>query len=647
MKLKTLNQKRANGELTKADFTLKAIRQRVQQEVDPYIKLLLPSYLPFPKDPSRWLSHYQYFPPSQDEFLSPKLLKDPIGLTTKLLDFSFLRYLLADTYSKEGGLCYDPVSLFLLRTFASMDGYTRISPFVSDLNDPEKGHKYLKLSGVNPHNIPCQMTFTNFEQRINQLSHKNPHLRKFEEIIQTLDIIFHKVGLITCRILSTDGNLFPSFARYKGCTYHQGNSCLNIQTTGIFTRIKQSVSAVLAQYPLIKLGKTYQIHIECPLPNFPQNDPKGNPLKKPKICVFEYRFFLEDGTPPDLQDPTLRMLGIHNKLCEYGLSFHYKTSHINQISFDDKGKDQLSFCCPKLPKDLDARFGVKKDNHNPNKKEFVFGYNQVTTVSIEPELKTAFPVWLSTQAGNPDEGKEYSNHIDSLKAIPLLHCQPKAHIADSKSDELQNYHKDRSIGIIPFIALNDRNDDLSPQGLKKRGYDRLGRPFAHCGIIANHFQGFDSQRQRLSFACGKHCHNTPQAQNCSSQLNPLGHLCHLYLPDNPRIFNEVPRGSKRFNEIYSMRNLSENFNSTEDFFLQQLQNPIIYNLSQAQTETFFTFCATLFVKVAAAVSNCSLAFKSHLHNDSTKNRIRGRPPNQKPNPLTLRPLSPALKSILS
>jgi len=378
MKLKTLNQKRAKGELTKADFTLRAIQHRIEKEVAPYIKLLLPSYLPFPKDSSRWLSRYRYYPPTQEEYLCPKLLKDPISLTAKLLDFSWLRYLLADTYSKEGGLCYDPVSLFLLRNFASMDGYTRISQFVSDLNDPEKGNKYLKLSGVNPRNIPCQMTFTNFQQRINQLSLKNPHLRKFEEIFQTLDIIFHKVGLITCRILSTDGKLFPSFARYKGCTYHQRNSCMNIQAKGIFSRIKQSVSAVLAQYPLIKLGKTYQIKIECPHPNFPQFDTKGNPLKKPKICVFEYCFLASDGTPPDLEDSTISFLGILQKLCDYNLSFLYKTFHINHISFDDQGKDSVCFSCPKLPKDLDARFGVKKTTTTLIKRSL----SSVTTKSL-------------------------------------------------------------------------------------------------------------------------------------------------------------------------------------------------------------------------------------------------------------------------
>lgn len=368
MNLKTLNQKRSNGELTKADFTLKAIRQRVQQEVDPFIKLLLPTYLPFPKEPSRWLSNYNYYPPTQEEYLSPKLLKDPVELTAKLVDFSWLRYLLADTYSKEGGHCYDPVSLFLLRTFAPMDGYTRMSGFVSDLNDPKTGYKYRKLAGVSPSNVPCQMSFTNFEQRINQKSRKNPLLRKFEEIIQTLDIIFHKVGLISCRILSTDGKLFPSFARYKGCNYHQGSSCLDIQTKELFTRIKQSVSAVLAQYPNIKLGKTFQIQLECPHPNFPQNGPKGKPLNKPKICVFEYCFLLSDGTQSDLNDSTISFLGIQQKLSDYDLSFHYKLFHINQIAFDNQGKDVVCFCCPKLPKDLDARFGVKKDNHNPKKK---------------------------------------------------------------------------------------------------------------------------------------------------------------------------------------------------------------------------------------------------------------------------------------
>ena len=71
MNLATLTERRESGQLTKADFTLRALRSRIQEEVDPYIKLSVPTDLPFPKEPSRWLSHYQYVPPSPGEWLSP------------------------------------------------------------------------------------------------------------------------------------------------------------------------------------------------------------------------------------------------------------------------------------------------------------------------------------------------------------------------------------------------------------------------------------------------------------------------------------------------------------------------------------------------------------------------------------------------
>lgn len=93
MNLATLNARRETGHLTKADFTLRAIRRRIEEEVEPYIKLILPTYLPFPKEPSRWLSHYEYVPPAPGEWLSPYLLEDRFLLTCKLIDFSFLRSL--------------------------------------------------------------------------------------------------------------------------------------------------------------------------------------------------------------------------------------------------------------------------------------------------------------------------------------------------------------------------------------------------------------------------------------------------------------------------------------------------------------------------------------------------------------------------
>jgi hypothetical protein len=654
MNLATLTEKRESGQLTKADFTLRAIRRRIEEEVTPYIHLSLPTNLPFPKTPSRWLSHYQYVPPAPGEWLSPYLLEDRFLLTCKLIDFAFLRPLLADTYGKEGGPCYDPVSLFLLACAAKMEGYLHTADFVKALHHPTKGPYWWKPTGVTPPHIPCQMTFTNFRGRINQQSAKHPTLRKYEEILQVLDWIFYQVGLVTFRFLATDGCLFPSAACYKGCAHHQGEACQHLAVEGLLPRIRKSLAAVLAQYPQLKIGKTYTLTSECPQKEYPKKDPHGKPLKRPKIRLFQCRFLPQEDQTPHQENPTLKVLGIEEKLAEYGLTLEYTLVPLTQIAFSEKGKDRLEFACPRLPKDWDARLGVQRDNHNSQRKRFVFGYNKVTTYSIEPELETAFPTWTATLTGNAQEGKEHRGQLEALKSIPLFTLPGGVHLDDSKADERENYKADRQAGYLPLIALNDRNDDLSREGLQKRGYDRNGRPFAACGLTAGHFQGFDRERGRLAFACGKHCPQNPEATDCPYQENQSGQSLHLKLKDNPRVFCEIPRASKRYQEIYRLRNLAENGNSTQKFDLQQLQHPKVYSLPQAQTYDFFVFCAGLFTKVADCVRKCSEAFREAQKASFSSSRAppaakpRGRPPKagKRPTSLPLRPLSPALRSGL-
>ena len=650
----TGTERRENGELTKADFTLRALRSRIQEKVDPCLKLILPTDLPFPKKPSRWLSHYQYTPPSPGEWLSPYLLEDRFLLTCKLLDFSWTRFLLADTYGKAGGLCYDSVSLLLLSWAAQMGRYIHMADFVRDLHHPQKGPYWWKPAGIVPPHIPCQMTFTNFRERINQQSAQNPSLKKYEEIMQVLEWIFHTVGLVTYRCLATDGCLFPSAACYKGCAHHLGQACQHISVEGELTRIRQSLSAVLSQYPHLKLGKTYSLSIECPQPEYPQQDAHGNPLKRPRIRLFQYRFLPQDDQAPNREDPTLKLLGLEEKLSEYGLTLQGKLLPLNQIAFSEQGKDLLEFACPRLPKDWDAKLGVQRDNHNPNRKVFIFGYDKVTTHSVEPELETAFPVWTSTLAGNAQEGKEHREHLKALEKIPQLSLPGGAHLGDSKADELKNYQADRQAGYIPLIALNDRNDDLSPQGLQKRGYDRIGRPFASCSIAAVHFQGFDKERERVAFSCGKHCPQDPWGSFCPHRGNRTGQSLHLKLEQNPRVLCEIPRASKRYKEIYGLRNLAENGNSTQKFELQQLQHPKVYSLAQAQVYDFLVFCAGLFTKVADCVRKSSEAFReakkaSFSSRAPPAAKPRGRPPKKgkrQKDPLALRPLSPALRAVL-
>jgi hypothetical protein len=106
---------------------------------------------PFPKAPSRWLSHYQF-------------TSHPITLTSQgdvdgglswlvgaTLDFSFTRALCAPYYGARGGCCYDPASLVVLEVAAKVDQYIDYAQFCRDLHDQNKGRRYRQLAGLHEH----------------------------------------------------------------------------------------------------------------------------------------------------------------------------------------------------------------------------------------------------------------------------------------------------------------------------------------------------------------------------------------------------------------------------------------------------------------------------------------------------------------
>jgi hypothetical protein len=128
-------------------------------------------------------------------------------MIASMIDFSFIRSLVANRYSNKGPPCYDPPCLFLLDLFRYIDGYKDISRFCEILRDEQRGSSYRQLAGLEA-NIPCEATFSNFKARLTA-SHYN-------EIFHVLVNIFHQLEMITFKILAHDGTLYPTWARYKG-----------------------------------------------------------------------------------------------------------------------------------------------------------------------------------------------------------------------------------------------------------------------------------------------------------------------------------------------------------------------------------------------------------------------------------------------
>ena len=120
---------------------------------------------PFPKCPSRWISHYQ-FQSRPITFTDTGAIEGGLSwLVGTPLDFSFTRDLCAESYGARGGTCYDPASLLFLEVAAKVDGYPDYASFCRDLEQVEKGRCYRDLAGLDEA-IPGQDSFSNFRKRV-------------------------------------------------------------------------------------------------------------------------------------------------------------------------------------------------------------------------------------------------------------------------------------------------------------------------------------------------------------------------------------------------------------------------------------------------------------------------------------------------
>jgi hypothetical protein len=103
------------------------------------------------------------------------------------------------------------------------------------------------------------------------------------------------------------------------------------------------------------------------------------------------------------------------------------------------------------------------------------------------------PVGCLTISGNAQEGNQF---IPLKEQLSCHHPNTKIDVADAKYDELHNYEYARTLHSIPLIDYNVRNENVSLDALKLRGYDRNGWPFAPCGLLCQP-NGFDYQFQRV------------------------------------------------------------------------------------------------------------------------------------------------------
>lgn len=547
-------------------FTIASVAKRLN-EIN--VNVSLSHQNPFPN--LHLLSHYRFKKRFVKIYPNGDIKGGMCRMIASLINFSFVRSLVAHVYETISPPCYDPASLFLLDLFRHIDGYKAMSRFCEVLRDEDRGRSYRELAGINPNNIPCDSTFSYFRNRLGTSS--------YNKIFHVLVDIFHQLEMITFKVLAHDGTLYPTWARYKGCTFFC-DQCSCITVEDVIGKVKNRILYRLNNMAEQNLGSEVRVYTECPSHRFPEE------IKKPKIELFAFRLAFNDGELTDEQKNTAILFAVEEQLQKQQLCLNTLRSNVTNINFTD---GSMTICCPRLPKDTDARIGVRRDPQNPNKIQKIFGYNLVLTTSVELQLKIELPVAVTNISGNAEEGSQL---IANKQQISNHHCcETQIDIADAKYDIIANYDYIRGSGSIPIIDYNPRNEKLSKQDIIARGYDQNGTPFAPCGLLCRP-NGFDKKHQRLTFCCFHQCKKLQRKAlenlqdrfdmaSCPHIGNKTGSAKHMYVKEHPRLVNEIPRGSKRYKNVKKIRSASERSNSTIKVDKPILDNPRVLNASRA------------------------------------------------------------------
>ncbi|MDH3600459.1 MAG: hypothetical protein OEU26_12560, partial [Candidatus Tectomicrobia bacterium] len=348
-------------------------------------------------------------------------------------------------------------------------------------------------------------------------------------------------GLIKGELLSTDGQLEPSYSRYKGCTY----ACKDCQAFALSEADRQTLGE-----PLQSGAKRLQL--TCPFPETVEKvreatAKKGAP-KDPKVALLEIETVPENKASEPQRQHVAQLLGLSQDEVP---PLHIKWCHLSQ----GQG-GELVGNCPKMPSDLEAKIGVHVDTKGPSKKEEVFGYVHLKTTDLNPELGLELPVGNSTYPANANEGTELIAHRSKL-AVPVQPGQMQ--LGDSANDIIAHYEWLHDRGAIAVFDYNRRNEHVDEASLLNRGYDLYGTPYAPCGRLC-HSNGYDYQAESRQYVCGLPC-PPKDRQHCPHRYGVLGYSHRMSFKDHPRLIGPIQRGSTAWHHLYGARSSSERTNS--------------------------------------------------------------------------------------
>jgi hypothetical protein len=504
---------------------------------------------PFPKGPDRWLSH-DHFQPRPIAFTAEGEVEGGLSwLIGATIDLRFTRALLAPYYSKEGGHCYDPASSFFLEVASRVDGYPDYAHFCADLRQQDKGRRYREVAGLHEA-IPGEDDLSHFRRRVGA--------EAIEAALAVFVGLFRDFGLITGELLATDGQLEPSWSRFKGCA-HFSPAC---QQLPLDEASRQELCRQLE-------AGAKRLELRCPFPEVVrkvlQATTKQGKPREPTVALLAIEYVLADRAEPPGRAQVAELLSLPTQQLP---SLAIKWSHLT------KGpQGELWGCCPKVPSDLEAKVGYHIDNKDPHKKERVFGFLHQKTTNIAVDLGVELPVGTSTYPANAAEGSHYQEHRAKV-ALPFRPQQVE--LADAGHDLGENYQGIRSRGGIPIIAYHPRNEDLSPEALLARGYDAHGTPYAPCGRLCRS-NGYDYRADSRQYVCGLQC-PLQERKQCPHGQKGRGYTHRMSFAEYPRLIGPIQRGTETWKTLYAARTASERTNSYDQEVIDHGRPPKLRGL---------------------------------------------------------------------
>jgi hypothetical protein len=234
--------------------------------------------------------------------------------------------------------------------------------------------------------------------------------------------LLQRFRLIKGELLSTDGQLEPSYSRYKGCPY-AGEACHQFP---VDEASRQELREQLH-------NGAKRLQLTCPFPEVVDKvreatAKKGHP-KDPKVSLLEIEEVSGAAGWRSDRQQVATLLGLPADAVP--------PVHLTWCRLRQGPEGALWGSCPKVPSDLEATVGYHVDTQDPSKKEAVFGYVHLKTIDLNCELGLELPLGTSTYPADANEGTHFIEHRAAL-TMPVLPAQVQ--LGDAANDIIANYH---------------------------------------------------------------------------------------------------------------------------------------------------------------------------------------------------------------